>query len=643
MSANSKSVQKESAYLARVRGAAPGLLRAVRAVWVAAVLFILVLAGGPVDGRVNSPAPWWDGNWRTRLGLTVDVGLYERRDKPVDEFLNFKTLLTSVGQGGATVVAGSFRMIEVDVNGVVIDDAVPFQFEPFTPDSGNLVFLLTGATPAKSKRHYHLYFDTAGFFAPADVNALVEVADDVDDEGQLCYEITTANATYYFQKDAGGFSSLLDVEGNDWIGFHPYGGSDGIYRGIPNMVYPDNIYHPGHRNCTSSLVHAGPLRATIHSVSRNGLWECIWHVYPRHARMTLLRSAPQPYWFLYEGTPGGTIDYDTDFSVRSDGTRLPAGREWQNQDIPAPEWVYFEDSGLDRYIYLVHERDDALNDTYWPMQGNMTVFGFGRGPGTAKHMTAIPNHFTIGLADGAEFSAAGKVIEASYRPVTVTEGPLEQAPGLEGDWRFDEGQGSVVKDMSKYGRHSLLRGVSWYSFGKVGSALQFDGTGGYAEVPGYSGILGAAERTLLLWINTSVQASMDLASWGADRPGAMWALSIAQGGGRGPIGPVQFSVGGGSITGQTTLTDGQWHHIAVVLSAHESPGMADVQVYVDGQAEPYSAFDDAAIDTVAEGNVRFGRRAGDGRMPFNGSLDELCIHSRALSLDEIVERAGGLE
>ena len=594
----------------------------------------------PASADSSLLEPWWNSHWRMRVSLAVDVGPYQRQDKPVEQFLNFKTLLAGIGRGGEAAVAESFRVLEVDVNGVVIDEVVPFQFEPLTPDSGNLIFVLTGATAAQTQRYYHLYFDTTGDFAPVDVNALVEVADEVPDEGQLCYKITTANATYYFQKDAGGFSSLLDAQGNDWIGFHPYGGSDGIYRGIPNMVHPDNIYHPGHGNCISSLVHAGPLRVTIRSASKNGLWECLWQIYPRYARLTLLRSAPQPYWFLYEGTPGGAIDYDKDFSVRSNGVRLPAGQEWQDQDIPAPEWVYFEDSTLDRYIYLVHEQDDDLNDTFWPMQQNMTVFGFGRGPGTSKHMTVAPNHFTIGLADGAQFSSASTLIEASYRPVAVTVGPADELPGLEGNWRFDEGQGSVANDLSKYGRHALLWSVSWNPSGRTGSALQFDGTGSYAQVLGYTGVLGIEARTLSLWINTSVQADMDLVSWGIDQPGAMWALSIMQGGGRGqPQGPVQLDVGGGWMAGETSLTNNQWHHIAVVLEPSESPRVQDVRIYVDGRIESPNRIFDGPVDTLAGADVRFGMRAGDSWMPFNGLLDGVRIDSRAMTPEEIADLA----
>lgn len=644
MSANSKSIYSESQDFARTRYAVCSPLIAANASRLCFVCMVWILVGGLTVNNANDSLPWWDSHWHMRLSLTVDVGLYERHDKPVEQFLNFKTLLTGIGRGGETAIPESFRVLEVDANGVVTDGAVPFQFEPLTSDSGNLVLLLTGTTTAQTKRYYHLYFDTGGDFESSDVNNLVEIIDDVLDEGQDCYMITTTNATYYFQKDAGGFSSLLDVEGNDWIGFHPYGGSDGIYRGIPNMVHPDNIYHPGHRNCISSIDHAGPLRVTIRSVSKNGLWECIWQIYPHYARLTLLRSAPQLYWFLYEGTPGGAINYDTDFSVRSNGVRLPVSQEWQNQDISAPEWIYFEDSVLDRYIYLVHEQDDFLTDTFWPMQQNMTVFGFGRGPGTSKHMTMVPNHFTIGLADDAQFSPASKVIEASYRPVAVTMGSVTEQPGLEVDLRFDEGQGSVAKDLSKYGRHALLTSVSWNPSGKAGSALQFDGNGGYAEVLGYKGVLGTQARTLSLWINTSVQADMDLVSWGTGQLGALWALSIMQGGGRGQArGPVQLDIGGGWIAAQSSVTDSEWHHVAVVLPMRESLRMQDVQVYVDGQIESNSMVFDAPIDTVSGSDVRFGKRPGDSWTPYNGLLDELRINSSALTPEEIAELAGVIE
>ncbi len=400
--------------------------RAKKTVLVAILYFLAfhvnAISADPSVGR------WWNSNWNYRISLTVDVGSYERTEKPVEQYLNLTALLRRIGRIGM-VIGDSLRVVEVNSNGDVIDDRVPFQYDAMTDTWGNLVFILTGTTPAGAHRYYDVYFDTAGTFTPTAVSSQVQLTDDVMDEGQAGYRIITQNATYFYQKEAGGFSSLLDIDGNDWINFHPWGGSDGIYRGIPNIVHPDNIFHPGHKNCSSSILHTGPLKVTIRTVSNNGLWECIWEVYPYHARMTLLKKADKNYWFLYEGTPGGKLDLSTDFSVRSNGIRLPVEQSWREQDIPAPEWAYFEDSVLDRYIYLVHEEDDSLSDDFWQMQSNMTVFGFGRTQNVNdKQLSGVPMHFTIGLSDDATFSSANKVIEGSYRPVNITVGdPVAQA------------------------------------------------------------------------------------------------------------------------------------------------------------------------------------------------------------------------
>ncbi len=368
---------------------------------------------------VPSMRRWWNSKWNYRVSLTVDVGSYERIEKPVEQYLNLTAMLRRIGRSG-TLIEDSLRVVEVNSNGDVINDRVPFQYDATTDTWGNLLFILTGTTSAGTSRYYDVYFDTSGRFEPASLDPQVQLTDDIMDEGQASYRIVTQNTTYFYQKEAGGFSSLLDVDGNDWINFHPWGGSDGVYRGIPNLVHPDNIFHPGHKNCTSSILYAGPLKVTIHTVSNNGLWECTWEIYPHYARMTLLKKADKNYWFLYEGTPGGKLDLTTDFSVRSNGVRLPVEQSWREQDIPSPEWVYFEDSVLDRYIYFVHEEDDSLSDDFWQMQSNMTVFGFGRTQNVnEKQLSGVPMHFTFGLADDAVFSSANNVIEDSYRPVNI--------------------------------------------------------------------------------------------------------------------------------------------------------------------------------------------------------------------------------
>ena len=60
---------------------------------------------------------------------------------------------------------------------------------------------------------------------------------------------------------------------------------------------------------------------------------------------------------------------------------------------------------VERVLFLVHHEDDDLGDRFWPMEGNMTVFGFGRTGGNEMRLTACPQHFTIGFCDTAERAA----------------------------------------------------------------------------------------------------------------------------------------------------------------------------------------------------------------------------------------------
>jgi len=634
---------------------------------------------------------WWKSNWNYRVSLTADGGAYERTDKPADVYLNLTVLLRRIGQSG-TVIEDSLRVVEVDSEGDVIDDDVPFQYDTMTETWGTLVFILSGTTPAGAHRYYDVYFDTAGTFTPAVVGSQVQLMDDVMDEDQTSYRIVTQNATYFYQEQAGGFSSLLDVDGNDWINFHPWGGSDGVYRGIPNMVHPDNIFHPGHRNCSSSILHAGPLKVTIHTASNNGLWECLWEVYPYYARMTLLKQANKNYWFLYEGTPGGTLDLTTDYSVRSNGIRLPVEQSWREQDIPAPEWVYFEDSVLDRYVYLVHEEDDLLSDDFWQMQSNMTVFGFGRTQNVNdKQLSGVPMHFTIGLADDATFASAGTVIEGSYRPVKTAVGDAvaladfdengavdlgdlvilsnhwlrlgesrcdmnqdnvvdlkdfasfcddwnpEPAPPelLQGYWRFDEGAGTRANDSSGFGNHGSVTGAAWTAAGKYGSALAFDGSDDYVEVKGYKGVLGTQSRTVTAWAKTGADRYMDIISWGSSAAGEKWVLATTRGSRLEPPGALSLDVSGGSVTGNTRVTDDRWHHIAAVFKDDGSADISDVVLYVDGEPDTVTNVVAQAVHTTMGTNVKIGSSSEGTDRFFEGSIDSVCLYGRALSGMEI--------
>jgi hypothetical protein len=317
------------------------------------------------------------------------------------------------------------RCLEVDENGAILGNEVPCQFDPSatfdatTQATGKLVILAPGATAARSARYFHMYFDTVGGSStPATLAPLVSLVDNVNDEGQSSYKISTSTGSYFFQKEAGAFSSLLDTQGNDWIDYHPTGNAAGNYRGIPNLVYPEGHFHPGSTSAISTIVNQGPVKVTVRSTTTDGLWQLTWEFYPHTATMSML-AADKPYWFLYEGTPGGTLQTATDFMVRSTGVSTPLSSSW-NGDIVGEEWVYFADPTVGKSLFLAHHEDDSAFDSYRPMNGQMTVFGFGRKQtGLNSYMDQAPAHFTIGLIDQTSYGAAAVLINSAIKPLDM--------------------------------------------------------------------------------------------------------------------------------------------------------------------------------------------------------------------------------
>jgi hypothetical protein len=274
-------------------------------------------------------------------------------------------------------------------------------------------------------RRFEIHFGTDVINGP-NPESLVRLADNVEDEKQKSFRVDTPAGTWFYHKEGAGFSSLVDTDGNDWIGYRPGGGASGEYRGIPNLVHPGDSFHPGKRGSTSRVISAGPVKVTVASESKDGKWAGTWEVFPAFARLTVTK-APRAYWFLYEGTPGGAIDPRTNYCVRAPGKRTDIKAKW-SETLPHPQWLYFGDTKAGRAIWFVkHEADDAV-DTYYQMGGakGMTVFGFGR-KGLGKHMTKTPATFTVGLVEVSETGPkVEEIIESARRPVEVEVGGISE-------------------------------------------------------------------------------------------------------------------------------------------------------------------------------------------------------------------------
>jgi len=278
----------------------------------------------------------------------------------------------------------------------------------------------------------------------ADYTGLV-LTDSATDEGQAAYKIETKTATYYFQKDAGGFSSLLDRDGNDWISFNDAPGPAGLYRGIPNLVNAAGLFHPGFAKCRSRIVSQTDSTVIISSEDTAGTFLCEWLIGSYSATLTVARAS-SAFWFLYEGTPGGSFEKDGDYWMTSDGSRRKCDITIY-KDLPGQEWICFGQPGLKRLLFLAHHENDTEPDYYSPNGNAMTILGFGRNS-SQMYLTSVPQHFTFGFFEDTLYSRIGLWVPRVMADATQ----LALKAVLPGGQLTRE----VLSDISEYSLHLAL-------------------------------------------------------------------------------------------------------------------------------------------------------------------------------------------
>ena len=241
----------------------------------------------------------------------------------------------------------------------------------------------------------------------ADADVAVRELD--DHTGQPALEVRAGGATYVLHRFGGGLASLLDPDGREWVGYRPGGGSAGEYRGIPNTVHPGMGFHPGGEMCDTRPSRQTEAAAEFETGSNNGGWACRWAFTPACATMTLTAAAG-PYWWLYEGTPGGAFDAESFQIVDANGHAELGGATWQRR-LPEPRGVGIVSQRSPHALLLLDRTERAADvvDSYWPMKNNMTVLGFGRELGGAenprwRHLTETPATLVIAFR---EVDAAG--------------------------------------------------------------------------------------------------------------------------------------------------------------------------------------------------------------------------------------------
>jgi hypothetical protein len=241
----------------------------------------------------------------------------------------------------------------------------------------------------------------------------VEITEDIF-AGVPHFIIQTKSATYYLDKEGGGLSRMIDIYGNDWIGFkrdpwnvYPESAASS-YRGLPKMVFTSDdggAGHPGHTKCYSFLVD----ETTILTISKSGLWQWRWKFYEKFATITMEKvDADNKYWFLYEGPIAGEFKPDQQYwGTNLGGPRREINDFYKGDKIFANwHWIYFGDKRVKQILFVAMEQPDRQIDALGFLgnstkgvesEDGMVVFGFGRRSDAQPQLTDPHNTFYFGF------------------------------------------------------------------------------------------------------------------------------------------------------------------------------------------------------------------------------------------------------
>ena len=206
---------------------------------------------------------------------------------------------------------------------------------------------------------------------------------------------------------------------------------------------------------------------------------------------------------------------------------------------------------------------------------------------------------------------------------------LPPPDGLVGWWRGEAKAGDWAGDA-----HGTNQGGVFFTIAQVGHGFTFDSDADRVVIPHRDAFNpGVSGFTVQFWMkgnkNQPGLCGLVGKSHGYVSPGAGWAFSADPGGS--PAGQVSFAQFGASapILSSVDVLDDQWHHVSGTWD-----GESTARLYVDGFLRGTAALTTPANNTRSL-NLGFCWGGGAAQRFFRGQLDEVAIHNRALSSDEI--------
>ena len=208
-------------------------------------------------------------------------------------------------------------------------------------------------------------------------------------------------------------------------------------------------------------------------------------------------------------------------------------------------------------------------------------------------------------------------------------------PDLMGWWSMDTEVDGMVLDSSGNGRHGTLNGAPAFVAGVNDGAIELFGGPDFISIEGYQGIDGTNPFSIAAWVKTTNTDIQQIMHWGTDSGGQRVEFRINSS-------RLRISHGNGNVQGNTTIPDGEWHHVVATVVENASASSGDVTFYVNGVDDTQEKSDPDTWNIVASLPITIGYRPTRQDRPFFGLIDDVALYSRVLTAEEIPSIMEGL-
>jgi hypothetical protein len=214
--------------------------------------------------------------------------------------------------------------------------------------------------------------------------------------------------------------------------------------------------------------------------------------------------------------------------------------------------------------------------------------------------------------------------------------PLESIEPV-AHWTFDAPADGRVADVSGKGNAGTLVGGPIPTAGRIGGALQFDGRRSHVAVAHSASLSFTGPFTIAAWIKPVGASDPNMAraiveKWDGPTSDSMsgYLLRITT------KGHGHFMVRDGTkyseVASVKPIPIDVWTHLAATFDG------TNVKLYVNGVLD--RTMSSTVSPAASTAPLRIGMGGGGGAHYFNGSIDDVRLYSRALSLEEIARLAG---